>query len=183
MKLHSLLILSLAFIAPILNAAEPTETITLSVDATNRNSQLITLAEGDRAELASTVPGNNAIMYVTVNAQGKSVDSEIFHAAYLAAGSIPIPQINNKIVLAGPATFQLVLSVVNVAHPAFATFDIHRAGAPSNAVPIPQEGGSNFNVILEQSSDLLNWTPANPGTYTGTEVKRFFRTRIVKLVP
>jgi hypothetical protein len=61
------------------------------------------------------------------------------------------------------------------------TFDIYRAGAPSNPVPIPQEAGSNFNVILEQSSDLINWTPANPGTYTGTEPKRFFGTRIVKL--
>jgi hypothetical protein len=45
---------------------------------------------------------------------------------------------------------------------------------------VPQEAGSNFDVVLEQSSDLVNWTPANPGTYSGTETKRFFRTRIVK---
>lgn len=45
---------------------------------------------------------------------------------------------------------------------------------------IPQEAGTTWNVILESSSDLLNWTPANPGEYSGTEPKRFFRTRMVK---
>jgi hypothetical protein len=50
----------------------------------------------------------------------------------------------------------------------------------SHPAEVPHEAGSNFDVILEQSSDLVNWTPANPGTYSGTETKRFFRTRIVK---
>jgi hypothetical protein len=53
-------------------------------------------------------------------------------------------------------------------------------GTASAPAEVPQEAGSNFDVVLEQSSDLVNWTPANPGTYSGTETKRFFRTRIVK---
>lgn len=61
-----------------------------------------------------------------------------------------------------------------------ATFSVTRVGTASNPSAIPQEAGSNFQVILESSSDLVNWTPANPGEYSGTEAKRFFRTRIVK---
>lgn len=61
-----------------------------------------------------------------------------------------------------------------------ATFEVTRVGIATPPAEVPQEAGSNFDVILEQSSDLVNWTPANPGTYSGTETKRFFRTRIVK---
>jgi hypothetical protein len=61
-----------------------------------------------------------------------------------------------------------------------ATFTISRAGISSPPASIPQEGGTSWDVILESSSDLVNWTPANPGEYSGTEPKRFFRTRIVK---
>jgi hypothetical protein len=61
-----------------------------------------------------------------------------------------------------------------------ATFKVTRAGTATPPAEVPQEAGSNFDVILEQSSDLVNWTPANPGSYSGTETKRFFRTRIVK---
>jgi hypothetical protein len=83
--------------------------------------------------------------------------------------------------ISGPA--QIAISVSswpeNLAF-ALATFDVTRVGTASPPAEIPQEAGSKFDVILEQSSDLLNWTPANPGEYTGTETKRFFRTRIVK---
>ena len=130
-------------------------------------SETIALAEGDRAELVGASPQPDSGVDITVNA------STITQSLYQGGGSeIKL----SKIVVAGPATIQLKGS-----YNTYATFDIQRVGAPSNPVAIPQEAGSNFNVILEQSSDLVNWTPANPGTYTGTETKRFFRTRIVKL--
>lgn len=31
-----------------------------------------------------------------------------------------------------------------------------------------------------KAGNLITWTPANPGEYSGTEPKRFFRTRMVK---
>jgi hypothetical protein len=63
---------------------------------------------------------------------------------------------------------------------AFATFTITRSGIASPPAEIPQEAGTTWDVILESSSDLVNWTAANPGVYSGTEPKRFFRTRMVK---
>jgi hypothetical protein len=51
---------------------------------------------------------------------------------------------------------------------------------PSNAAVIPVDANGTFTVILESSTDLITWTAANPGDYSGNTVKRFFRTRIVK---
>ena len=48
---------------------------------------------------------------------------------------------------------------------------------PSTAVVIPNDGGSPVTVILESSVDLVNWTPALPGTYGTTTSNRFFRVR------
>jgi len=48
---------------------------------------------------------------------------------------------------------------------------------PSTAVVIPSDGGGAVNIILESSTDLVNWIPANPGTYGTTASNRFFRVR------
>jgi hypothetical protein len=80
----------------------------------------------------------------------------------------------------GPATITIDWSAGNISLTKVATFKVTRVGTASPPAEVPQEAGSNFDVILEQSSDLINWTPANPGSYSGTETKRFFRTRIVK---
>jgi len=79
--------------------------------------------------------------------------------------------------IAGPAIIRLEPYSEDITS---ATFSVKRVGTASPPAEVPQEAGSNFDVILEQSSDLVNWTPANPGAYSGTETKRFFRTRIVK---
>jgi hypothetical protein len=83
------------------------------------------------------------------------------------------------IVIPGPSTVQVERAFGDTAL-SIATFAVTRIGTASPPAEVPQEAGSNFDVVLEQSSDLVNWTPANPGTYSGTETKRFFRTRIVK---
>lgn len=80
--------------------------------------------------------------------------------------------------LAGPAVVRILAD--DFASTSTATFAVTRVGTVSPPAEVPQEAGSSFDVILEQCSDLVNWTPANPGAYSGTETKRFFRTRIVK---
>lgn len=80
----------------------------------------------------------------------------------------------------GPATITIDWNAANISLTKVATFKVTRVGTASPPAEVPQEAGSNFDVILEQSSDLINWTPANPGSYSGAETKRFFRTRIVK---
>jgi len=45
------------------------------------------------------------------------------------------------------------------------------------ATVIPENAKTNVSVILEQSTDLVNWTAANPGDFTPSSSKRFFRVR------
>ena len=52
------------------------------------------------------------------------------------------------------------------------------AGLPSTAVVIPSQQSGPVNIILESSTDLVNWTPASPGTFGGgVSTNRFFRVR------
>jgi hypothetical protein len=49
---------------------------------------------------------------------------------------------------------------------------------PADAIVIPASAAGNVQIILESSSDLVNWTAANPGTYGASAgTNRFFRVR------
>ncbi len=50
----------------------------------------------------------------------------------------------------------------------------------ANTVVIPEDSNGPVQIVLEQSTDLISWTAANPGTYGATTQKRFFRLRAVK---
>ena len=50
---------------------------------------------------------------------------------------------------------------------------------PANAVVIPSDVTGPVQIVLESSSDLLNWTSALPGTYGSTYSNRFFRVRAI----
>ena len=85
--------------------------------------------------------------------------------------------------VAGPGTLKLISGTADTK--TFATFTLTRANAvpsvtPSNAVVIPNDATGTFQVILESSTDLITWTAASPGTYSGSLQQRFFRSRIVK---
>jgi hypothetical protein len=45
------------------------------------------------------------------------------------------------------------------------------------ATVIPENAVTNVRVILEQSTDLINWTAASPGVFPPSTAKRFFRVR------
>ena len=45
------------------------------------------------------------------------------------------------------------------------------------ATVIPENASTNVRVILEQSTDLINWTAASPGVFPPSTAKRFFRVR------
>lgn len=51
---------------------------------------------------------------------------------------------------------------------------------PNNAVVIPNDSNGSVNVIMESSSDMVNWTPALPGTYGTSYSNRFFRIRATR---
>jgi len=42
---------------------------------------------------------------------------------------------------------------------------------------IPENSSGNVDIILEQSTDLINWSAVNPGSFPPSTAKRFFRVR------
>jgi hypothetical protein len=45
------------------------------------------------------------------------------------------------------------------------------------ATVIPENSSGNVDIILEQSTDLINWSAVNPGSFPPSTAKRFFRVR------
>jgi len=50
---------------------------------------------------------------------------------------------------------------------------------PANAVVIPSDANGPVQIIMESSSDLVNWVSSLPGTYGSQYSNRFFRVRAV----
>jgi hypothetical protein len=148
-----------------------------NVTSDTRYSDTITLGAGDSAK---TVYCSNSGSYsiefeLTIGALTFNIPQSIT-AQYSTIGT-PI--------IAGPATIRLKVYGLS-AVPTIATLSITRANSvanviPANAVVIPEDAGGQFQVILESSTDLLNWAAANPGSYGGSTAKRFFRTRIARI--
>lgn len=52
-------------------------------------------------------------------------------------------------------------------------------GVPTGAVVIPVDADGPVEIRLEQSTDTITWTQAQPGTYGSGTTERFFRVRAV----
>jgi hypothetical protein len=51
---------------------------------------------------------------------------------------------------------------------------------PSNAVLIPADARGPVTVLLESSTNLVDWAAALPGTYGSSSMQRFFRVRALE---
>jgi hypothetical protein len=155
-------------------------------------SETLTLNEGDTAKvifaydtgMVSFHSPSNCSVSVTVKSTSFNIPIASGSGGGTANSFTPSQiRASKPIAIAGPATIRLQSTNGNSYNggiSSIVTLSINRAGTASPPSSIPQEAGTTWDVILESSSDLVNWTTANPGEYTGTEPKRFFRTRIVK---
>ena len=51
------------------------------------------------------------------------------------------------------------------------------SGEQKNVTVIPENTPSNVQITLEQSTDLVNWSVVQPGSFAPSTTKRFFRIR------
>ena len=161
------------------------EVVTLSVNSPGiagaYSPTTITLAAGDVATLEASTHFYSPMVEFTV-ATGVFLESLWTRSG---PGGTPVLQ---PIKIAGPASIRFGIPPDTYSEPisVWGTFSITRATAlenaiPANAVVIPEDAGGQFQVILESSTDLVNWQAANPGNYGGSTQRRFFRTRIVRV--
>ena len=183
-------------------SAARAETVTLTLSpvlplpagaTVKAKSATITLAEGDVAELLfAPIPVENdydeaerrTVEFVTAG-QTFSWQTIVVPPGSSSSGSYIWAGVASMqpLKVAGPGTLRLTSTHADTK--TAVTFGITRANAipsvtPSNAVVIPNDAAGTYQVILESSTDLITWTAANPGSYSGTTQQRFFRTRVVK---
>ena len=87
---------------------------------------------------------------------------------------------NHLPVIVGPATITLDVSIQGPNYFSLCTIELSNPGetfVPSNAGVIPADSGGPVNIILESSSNLINWYPSLPGTYGANYTNRFFRVK------
>ncbi|WAC19055.1 hypothetical protein OVA24_17650 [Luteolibacter sp. SL250] len=61
----------------------------------------------------------------------------------------------------------------------FLVLQITRAGQHlfSDSLVTPGSADAKYDVVLETSTDMVNWSPGAPGEYLGSTGQRFFRVR------
>jgi hypothetical protein len=140
-----------------------------------------------RAQIQTLVVGptitNSAVLMVSSNSYAviKSVNANFGGSLLVNLHGVDFsfdPTIDDlhNLTFSGPATIQLQ----GFGEPAFATVQIEPGlFPPGKAVTIGAYSG-NVQVIMQMSTDLVNWTPAvNSQIYTNSPDARFFRIQLV----
>lgn len=142
---------------------------------------LILIGAGDLESGLSSV-------YVVPEGKVSTVESFAIQgvASFLKVNNTRIPQGTLKGTLTLPEGTRLTASAQSSEEASLVFVqlierDIETTGYfPSNTAVIPNDANGQFNIILETSTDLIDWFPTLPGTYGGNHPSRFFRIRIVQ---
>jgi hypothetical protein len=160
------------------------------------------VANAQNTLVAPITIGNMQTQFVTLAAKTSSNNSynlssnQIVTVTSVGGGALPVMTIafNNiamPVTLSGSSVYPLTfvgatnVSIVSTSSPWFVTLTILTPSTnavsvvPVNSVVIPSDATGPVQIILESSSDLINWTSSLPGTYGNTYSNRFFRVRAV----
>ena len=156
------------------------------MSTSNTPSETITLQEGDIAEILNLtvrVDYDSVDSYLqikknelTLNLPSSfiSVNRSYPHTFNTARGS---DVKGHKIV--GPATLQCKGNNCLASLKITTAVEIAAASVVKSkyATVIPENAKTNVNLVLEQSTDLVNWSTADSGEFAPSTQKRFFRLR------
>jgi len=137
---------------------------TLVATADNTNSAVITVSSNSYAILKSSNSDYSFRLLVNMQGVNFTFDSNL--------ENIPA-----NLTIAGPATIQLQETYID---PVFVTFDVVPGPFPPGKTMTVGANSGNVQVTMENSTDLVNWTPAvNGAVYTNSPDARFFRIKMV----
>ena len=163
---------------------------------------LVATAAAQSTGVTQTALSNVQTQIVTLTAQINSTKSynfstnQIVSVSSVGGGATPLMtvafnNITTPVALSGSTTYPVTftgatnVSIVSVSGSWFITLTVLTPSTnavpvvPVNSVVIPSDAKGPVQIILESSSDLVNWTASLPGTYGNTYSNRFFRVRAV----
>ncbi|MEI8290620.1 MAG: hypothetical protein WCH99_14220 [Verrucomicrobiota bacterium] len=184
----------LAIATLLLNGSANGQTSTALTTVGNCTTQIVTLAVANSATLYTNAYNLSTNQIVTLSSVGGSVaggGSASLYVVFTSANGINTTQQistgtqNNNI----PATFtglsKIALYNLTSGSTISSTFTIQTpstnsvTATPVNSVVIPSDAKGNVQIVLESSSDMINWIPSQAGTYGNTYSNRFFRVKAI----
>jgi hypothetical protein len=182
--------LALGFALSMVNLSAVEYKTLLSTSATP--SETITLQEGDIAEILSlnfrvqARPGQNGSdpiiqsnLQIVKNGSTLNIPSSFYQWNYFNDDPIVGLQKFTGHIITGPATLKCSGNYCLASIKITTAVEIAAASEVKSkyATVIPENAKTKVNVVLEQSTDLVNWSAANPGEFAPSTQKRFFRLR------
>lgn len=161
--LHQIILALACLVASTHLASARIVTLVHSAPNTVTTNTEFEVSAGDSAEIVSWVLNET---YLTVQKDGVSIP-------YLPSQ----PNYSSRFVIAGPAKFTLTSNAgccVNV-KTAFVTLKVEPESFPPDKTIIIPDGATGARIAMEVSTNLVNWTVATNGFYTGTNGAKFFR--------
>ncbi|MDA9120190.1 hypothetical protein N9J83_08655 [Opitutales bacterium] len=138
--------------------------------ANNSFSVWLTVANGENATIQSLTNPSPSRCYMYYK-DADTPETAIFSGSvFYSSDQLVIPgpcQLRVRSNYSGYQTTALIRISSTTTHTTTAKY----------ASVIPENAKTNVSVILEQSTDLVNWTAANPGDFSPSTSKRFFRVR------
>jgi hypothetical protein len=161
-----------------------TNFILLRLDNVMADTVTLAVGAGYPATQTYEVPSNTVAQIIYTKLSSSS-NPQILVSLPQATNGLPFAYITgsggailNPPIIAGPATITLTTTNGLSTTLSICTIQTTPASAasftPSSSVVIPNDGAGPVTIILESSTDLINWTAANPGTYGTTSSNRFF---------
>lgn len=149
-------------------------------------AKFITLVIGGNTLTNEVTIGTNEVAEVKASFDGKATNLNPGGAYLLVTKGTHQFQIslygNGDVVIAGPAKIALRTSGEprGEFQSAFVTLEIPPESFPPDKTLIVP-AGTGANIILESSTDLINWITAPPGAYTNRTSNLFFRIRAQRI--
>lgn len=160
-------------------ASSGAEIVTL-VSPLDGPGQIRGISAGEVAEVITCSGGTSGTGISGFRVITAGVTNSLASGASVSSGGIVslLPM-----VLAGPLSLQtvgggVITFRVRTKSEYLAGLSPSVAAGPTSVV-IPEDAAGPVTIALESSTDLVNWTAANPGTYGTSTVKRFFRVRAI----
>jgi hypothetical protein len=133
--------------------------------------------------ISLSVPEGNIIEFGTpLSAASGSIYVSLDFGGGASKSSATVDLVGPTARYVGPVNLSAGLSGVSgfISIPYRITNPSSASVLPSNAVVIPTNAAGNVEIVLESSTDLVNWISASPGTYSSSTQSRFFRVRAVQ---
>ena len=129
------------------------------------------------------IPSSSVCEILAFSALGQGASSASVSVGSVAVATGGTTSQPRSLIVPGPATLTISVGPGTSTFLSYRLFDNTSGvgqGIPSSAVVIPADASGPVQIILESTTDMVTWTPANPGTYGASTSKRFFRVRAVQ---